>query len=55
MGFRSFYFVRRYAISRNTSSTLMSQHRYSVTKVVFSSAVSASFNINRFVDCSGLF
>jgi hypothetical protein len=55
MGFRSYYFVRRHVIAQNYGSALMSQHRYSITKVVFSSAVSASFNINRFVDCSGLF
>jgi hypothetical protein len=43
MGFRSYFFVRRHFV-RNFGSTLMSRHRFSVTKIVFSSAVSASLS-----------
>jgi len=62
MGFRSFYFVRRHTVksfvskqSRNSGPALISQDRLAVTKIVFSSAVSAVVNSNSFVACSGLF
>jgi hypothetical protein len=35
MGYRSYFFVRRHVIARNYGSALMSQHRFSVTKIVF--------------------
>jgi hypothetical protein len=35
MGFRSYFFVRRFVIARNYGSALMSQHRFTVTKIVF--------------------
>jgi hypothetical protein len=39
MGSRSYFFVRRFVIARNYGSALMSQHRLSITQIVFSSAV----------------
>jgi hypothetical protein len=38
MGFRSYYFVRRFVIRRNYGSALMSQHRISITRIEFCSA-----------------
>jgi hypothetical protein len=38
MGSRSYFFVRRFVIARNYGSALMSQHRLSITKIVFCSA-----------------
>jgi hypothetical protein len=35
MGFRSYFFVRRFVIARNYGSALMSQHRISITRIVF--------------------
>jgi hypothetical protein len=38
MGFRSYFFARRFVIARNYGSALMSQHRLSITQIVFCSA-----------------
>jgi hypothetical protein len=56
MGFRSYFFVRRLVIARNYGSALMSQHRFTVTKIVFRSAACSQLSpATPVVACSGLF
>jgi hypothetical protein len=54
MGFRSYFFVRRHYV-RNYGSALMSQHRFTVTKIVFGSAARSQLSTATPVACSGLF
>jgi hypothetical protein len=42
MGYRSYFFVRRHVVVRNYGSTLMNQHRLTVTKIVFVAPSTAS-------------